>query len=67
MRQQLGITGLPQTVISVRLMMMFRTSTAVGNMSSFIAHIPRWSHSAGNMLPCSLVGLVGRLAVALLD
>eukprot|EP00983_Pelagomonas_calceolata_P008509 278670-Pelagomonas_calceolata.AAC.1 len=48
MRQQLEITGLPQTVTFVRLMMMSRM-----NMSSFIAHIPRWCLSAGNMLPCS--------------
>eukprot|EP00983_Pelagomonas_calceolata_P047234 1140539-Pelagomonas_calceolata.AAC.2 len=41
--------ALPQTVILVRLMMMPRML----NMSSSIAHIPRWSLSAGNMLPRS--------------
>eukprot|EP00983_Pelagomonas_calceolata_P004105 132685-Pelagomonas_calceolata.AAC.1 len=49
MRQQLGITGLPQTVTFVGLMMTSRMNI----MSSFIAHIPRWSLSVGNMLPCS--------------
>eukprot|EP00983_Pelagomonas_calceolata_P062031 1147109-Pelagomonas_calceolata.AAC.4 len=43
MRQQLGITALPQTVTFVKLMMMSR----INNRSSFIAHIPRWSLSAG--------------------
>eukprot|EP00983_Pelagomonas_calceolata_P077764 1154011-Pelagomonas_calceolata.AAC.3 len=37
MRQQLGITGLPQTVTSVRLMMMSR----MNHMSFSTAHIPR--------------------------
>jgi len=36
-------------VTFVRLMIMSR----VNNMSYFIAHIPRRSLSAGNMLPCS--------------
>eukprot|EP00983_Pelagomonas_calceolata_P021247 665701-Pelagomonas_calceolata.AAC.1 len=49
MRQQLEITALSQTVTFVRLMKMSR----MNNMSSSIAHIPRWSLSAGNMLPCS--------------
>jgi len=49
MRQLLGITGLPYIVTFVRLMIMSRMT----NMSYFIAQIPRWSLSAGNMLPCS--------------